>query len=129
ALRADDDDVLVVAVDLRQGVVPGQVEAPLEHVALDDEAEAELTLGGALGGGTDGDDQTAVGTEPLELVRFDPPDVRPRPGQQVVGAVRRPRAAAASALTVLRSPSGSNSPLPSVDHATSLATNSSPASS
>ena len=99
ALRAHHDHGLVVPADLGQRVVPGQVEAPLEHVALHNEAESELALGGTLGGRPDVDHQRAGRRERVQLVGFDAPDLRPGRSQEIVGAVRRQRTAAASAPT------------------------------
>ncbi len=43
-LRAHDDDLLVVAVDLGQGVVAAGIEPPLEHVALDHQPRNRIRL-------------------------------------------------------------------------------------
>ncbi len=125
ALGADDDDGLVVAADLRQGVAPTQVEAPLEHVALHDEPEAELPFGGSLGCRPDVDHQGAVGTERLELFWLDPADPRPCGRKEVVCAADRHRAAeCAPAARAVRGCSASAQP--SAAHSTARNTSWSP---
>ena len=117
--------------------LPGQVEAPLEHVALHDEPEAEFALGRTLGGRPDVDHQRALGLQAIELFGLDPLQCGAGVGQEIVGAadghrsVTREAAATppVSASTPCSPSASSNSPLPSSVHATSRTTSRSPATS
>ena len=59
ALLAQHDDLEVVVGDAQRGLAR-RVEAPLEHVALDDEGARQVAVLGPLGGRADVDDDRAV---------------------------------------------------------------------
>ena len=88
ALGAHDDDLLVVVPHLGHGVAALQIEAPLEHVALDDDPEPELAFVGSLALGADVDHEGAGGAEPLELVWLDPVDLASAPSARSSSAER-----------------------------------------
>jgi hypothetical protein len=68
ALGAEDDD-LQVSAGLRQARGAGRVEAPLEHVALDDQRAGNLTLLHPLRVRPDVDQQRAGGRSGVGLLR------------------------------------------------------------
>jgi hypothetical protein len=78
ALRAQDHDRLVVAPHLGEPVRAARVEAPLEHVALDDQRPGDLTLLLALGGRAVVDQQAAAGDHGRGLRRLHAPEPGPR---------------------------------------------------
>jgi hypothetical protein len=90
---ADDYDWLFDAASLGQTIGSGWVEAPLEHVALDNQGSWERALLSALGIRTDVDNQASLGHDAVELVRPDSMDPPARTLEEVGG--RRAHAIAA----------------------------------
>ena len=83
-LGAQDDDLDVVAGRLGQPCVAERVEAPLEHVALDDQGARHRALAGPLRRRPGVDQQRTVGDPGRGLLGADPGDAPARLRQQLV---------------------------------------------
>ncbi len=104
ALRAEHDDLQVVAGD-RQPRRAGGVEAPLQHVALDDHSAGDLALGGALRGRADVHQDGAGPHRLVGLRRAQPRKPGPGLGQHVIDSPRH-QSCSASSVRTSASPDG-----------------------
>ena len=71
------------------------VEAPLEHVALNDEGAGDLAVASALGGGTNIDEQAPHVHDLLGSARRDPAQALPGFGQEAVDCAQGAQAGSA----------------------------------
>ncbi len=84
ALLADDHDGSIGILGLGDAVGAAGVEAPFQVVALDDQRPGNLAELGPLGRRPDVDQQAAVVSDLLGLVRVHPAQAEARLGQQAV---------------------------------------------